>query len=59
MAHSNDDIRPADAQRVNVTRHNEIRYWAREFKCTPDQLREAVKAAGASVAAVRAYLAKH
>jgi hypothetical protein len=59
MAHNSEDIRPADLQRVNVTRHNEIRYWAQEFKCTPDQLREAVKAAGTSAAAVRVYLAKH
>jgi hypothetical protein len=53
-----DQIRPADAQRVNVTRHREILYWAREFKCTPDELRAAVKAAGTSPAAVKAYLAK-
>jgi hypothetical protein len=59
MAHNSEDIRPADAQLVNVTRHNEIRYWAREFNCTPDQLRAAVKAAGTSATAVRAYLAKH
>jgi hypothetical protein len=58
MAHDSEDIRPADLQRVNVTRHNDIRYWAREFKCTPDQLRNAVKAVGSSAAAVKAYLVK-
>jgi hypothetical protein len=57
MAHQ-DDLRPADLLRVNVTRYNDIRYWAREFKCTPDQLRAAVKAAGTSSDAVKAYLAK-
>jgi len=53
-----DQIRPADAKVVNVTRHREILYWAREFKCTPDELRAAVKAAGTSAVAVKAYLEK-
>ena len=57
MAHE-EDLRPADPLRVDVTRYNEIRYWTREFKCTPDQLRAAVKAAGTSSAAVKAYLAR-
>ena len=57
MSHD-DQLRPADLGRVNVTRYIEIRYWAREFKCTPDQLRDAVKAAGTSADAVKAYLAK-
>jgi len=34
QAHNSEDIRPADAQPVNVTWHNQIRYWAQEFKCT-------------------------
>jgi hypothetical protein len=58
MGHDSEDIRPADLQRVNLTRYYEIRYWAREFRCTPDQLRDAVKAAGNSAQAVKAYLAK-
>jgi hypothetical protein len=53
-----EDIRPADVLLVNVTRYKEVSYWAREFKCTPDQLRDAVKAAGTSAAAVKAYLDK-
>ena len=55
MAHK-EDLRPADPLRVNVTRYDDIRYWSREFKCTPDQLRAAVKAVGTSSAAVKAYL---
>ncbi|HTT39415.1 MAG TPA: DUF3606 domain-containing protein [Burkholderiales bacterium] len=53
-----EDLRPADLLRVDVTRYNDVRYWAREFKCTPDQLRAAVKAAGTSTAAVKAYLTR-
>lgn len=53
-----DNVRPADMQRVDVTRYREICYWVRELKCTPDQLRAAVKAAGTSPAAVRAHLEK-
>lgn len=49
---------PADLHNVNVRQDYEIRYWIKEFRCTPNQLRDAVKAAGTSVDAVRAYLAK-
>lgn len=53
-----EDQRPSDLLRVDVTRYNNVRYWAREFKCTPDQLRAAVKAAGTSTAAVKAFLVR-
>ena len=58
MAENRLETAPADSQRVNVTRFSEVRYWAKEFKCTPDQLRDAVKAAGTSASAVREHLAK-
>ncbi len=57
MTHDAPEYRPPNPQHVDTTRHNDIRYWAKEFKCTPDQIRAAVKAAGHSSAAVKAYLA--
>jgi len=59
MAGNKPEVGPANANRVDVTLYNDIRYWSYELKCTPNQLREAVKAAGNSVAAVKEYLAKH
>ena len=59
MADTKPDIAPANAYIVNVSRYTEIRYWTYELKCTPNQLRDAVKAAGNSVAAVKEYLATH
>jgi len=50
------DYRPADPRSIDTTRYNDVRYWARVFHCTPDQLRAAVKAAGTSATAVDAYL---
>lgn len=47
---------PADRSRVNVHEDWELRYWARAFGVTPDQLKAAVRAVGVSAAAVRAYL---
>jgi hypothetical protein len=51
-------VGPADAALVNVTLYNDILYWTSEFRCTPNELRDAVKAAGSSAAAVREYLAR-
>jgi hypothetical protein len=53
-----DKTGPADPHHVNVRQDYEIRYWTKELRCTPNQLRDAVKASGTSVEAVRAYLAK-
>lgn len=59
MTFDKSEIGPANPNLVNVTRYLEIRYWSNEFKCTPDQLRAAVKAAGNSAAAVKEYLTTH
>ena len=56
MAHE-EYRRPTNLLHVDVTRYTDVRYWAHEFACTPDQLRAAVKAAGTSAVAVKAYLA--
>ena len=59
MAGNRPEVGPANANLVDVTQYNDIRYWSYELKCTPNQLREAVKAAGNSVAEVKEYLATH
>jgi hypothetical protein len=47
---------PADPQRINVKEDYEFRYWLKQLNCTPNELRDAVKAVGPSVEAVRKYL---
>jgi hypothetical protein len=54
-----DDLKnrgPADRARVNVNESWEVRYWCKEFGCTEDALRAAVKAVGVMVTDVRRYL---
>ena len=48
--------RPQDSSQVNLSEDWEVKYWCKEFGCTEAQLREAVRAVGKSVAAVRKYL---
>ena len=45
-----------DRKRINVSQDYEVRDWAARLGVTPDELREAVKAAGDEAAAVEAYL---
>jgi hypothetical protein len=47
---------PQDRSRVNVHEAWEVRWWCREFGCTEQQLRDAVRKVGVSVAAVRREL---
>jgi hypothetical protein len=49
---------PADRSRVNVNESWEVRYWCKEFGCTEEQLREAVKAVGVMAADVRQHFRK-
>lgn len=50
--------RPQDATKVNVNESWELDYWSKEFGVTKERLKEAVKAVGTSVAAVKKYLGK-
>jgi hypothetical protein len=34
---------PADRARISLTESWEVSYWCKRFKCTPEQLSEAVK----------------
>jgi hypothetical protein len=45
-----------DSKRINLEQDYEVRYWSKELGVTPERLREAVKAAGTSVEAVRKHL---
>jgi hypothetical protein len=49
---------PADRTRVNIHEPWEVRWWCREFGCTEQQLRDAVRAVGVMSHHVRAHLKK-
>jgi hypothetical protein len=51
-------FKPADPQRINVKDDYEFRYWLKELNCTPNDLRDAVKAVGVSLEAVKQRLAQ-
>jgi len=56
-----DDLKNRGAQdraRINVNEEHELRYWTKELSVTEAQLREAVKAVGVSVDAVKKHLGK-
>ncbi|ARP84416.1 DUF3606 domain-containing protein [Bordetella genomosp. 8] len=53
------DRGPRDRSRIALEEDWEMRYWTKEFGCTPEQLRDAVHKAGSnSVDKVREYLNK-
>ncbi|CAM3525863.1 DUF3606 domain-containing protein [Bordetella sputigena] len=53
------DRGPRDRSRIALDEDWEMRYWTKEFGCTPEQLRDAVHKAGSnSVDKVREYLKK-
>jgi hypothetical protein len=45
-----------DDSRINVNESYEVRYWSEKFGVTPDELKDAVEAAGTQVTAVEEYL---
>lgn len=49
---------PQDRARINVNEDHELRYWTEELGVSEQRLKEAVKAAGVSVEAVREHLRK-
>jgi hypothetical protein len=59
MADDLNDRGPRDRSRINVNEDWELRYWAKELQCTPDELRLAVRQAETnSVEKVRQQLQK-
>ena len=56
-----DDLKKSgapDSKFISLEQKHEVAYWTREFGVTPMELREAVRIAGNSVAAVREQLGK-
>ncbi|MBC3376176.1 DUF3606 domain-containing protein [Pseudomonas sp. SWRI92] len=49
---------PQDRNRINTSEDWELRYWAKEFGVTEDELKAAVKAAGPVADDVRKQLKK-
>lgn len=47
-----------DAIRINVGQRWELTYWTRKLRCSPAELRAAVKAVGPVAAAVQRHLKK-
>ena len=47
---------PEDATKINFGQPYEVAYWCEKFKCTEEQLWEAVSAVGVSVREVKQYL---
>lgn len=47
-----------DRARINVNEDHELRYWTKELGVSEQQLKEAVKAVGVSVKAVKEHLKK-
>jgi hypothetical protein len=58
MADNLNERGPQDRSRVNVNEPWELQYWSRKFGVSEAQLKEAVKAAGASADAVGKHLGK-
>jgi hypothetical protein len=52
------DRQPQDASKINVHEAWELEYWCKALGVTPQQLKDAVKAVGVSVIAVKKYLGK-
>lgn len=46
-----------DRKLISLDEEHEVRSWTQSLGCTPEQLREAVKAVGNSADAVRKHLA--
>ena len=59
MADDKTKTAPQDAQRVNVHEDYEVKYWCNKFRCTPDQLKAAVRKVGAMAKEVEAELKRH
>ena len=47
-----------DRKLISLEEDYEVRDWSKSLGCTPEQLREAVKAVGNSADALREYLSK-
>ena len=49
---------PADRNKVSLTEEHEVRYWCKEFGCTPEELKAAVLSKGHSATVLRQHFGK-
>lgn len=59
VANSTDVPSVEDRTRIDLRLEHERLYWCKKFQVTPEQLREAVEAAGPLAGAVQRYLQLH
>ena len=48
---------PVDRSRIELLEDFELRFWTREFRCSAEQLLDAIESVGIDPSAVAAYLA--
>jgi hypothetical protein len=58
MSDDRSDSGRPDRDRIDINDPNEVRNWTKSLGVTPDQLKDAVKAAGTEVSKVKEYLGK-
>ncbi|WP_313213464.1 DUF3606 domain-containing protein [Stenotrophomonas acidaminiphila] len=56
MADDKSKVGSPDRDRININEDYEVQYWSKELGVSPSELRDAVKAAGPTVDAVRRHL---
>jgi Protein of unknown function (DUF3606) len=47
---------PVDRSRIELVEDHELRFWTREFRCSAEQLLNAIESVGIDPTAVAAYL---
>ena len=58
MPDNSNKLGSQDSSRININEMWEVEFWIKKLQVTKEKLKEAVKAVGTSVAAVRKYLQK-
>lgn len=56
MADDKSKVGSPDRDRININEDYEVQYWSKQLGVSPSELRDAVKAAGPTVDAVRRHL---
>ena len=57
MTHENFLPGPVDPSRVELVEDHELRYWTQHFRCSAEQLLEAIESVGIDARAIGEYLA--
>lgn len=56
MADDQQQSGPVDNARIDIEREHDLRYWCRKFRVSPQELQQAVEAAGPLLRKVREHL---